>query len=247
MKGSSVKIGVYLRTVSYLIAWVIAITIAIIPTIIVALLPEKWRYDVKFLYWLEHFIYRLFIASWWVPVTYKGLENIPQHKSLIFAANHESAVDIPLLGVLAKGHPHMWIMWVGLAKFPVFGFVARRLQIIVDTSTPFKAARALSQAISHLNNNGKHLMIFPEGARFTDGTVHDFFKGFAIIAKRTHRPVVPVYIRNGAKVCPPKTVWINYKPLEVVVGPPFFYYEEEDEQTFLNRVHAWFVEQQQRH
>jgi 1-acyl-sn-glycerol-3-phosphate acyltransferase len=97
-----------------------------------------------------------------------------------------------------------------------------------------------------LGNNGKDLMIFPEGGRYTDGTVHTFFKGFAIIAKRTNRPVVPVYLRNTGKACPPKSLWIHDIPVEVVVGPPFSYYENEDDDAFLNRVHEWFVQQQGR-
>jgi 1-acyl-sn-glycerol-3-phosphate acyltransferase len=239
-----VKFTDCLRTLSYWIVFSSLVVIAIVPALIFALLPKSWRYDTKLRYWLEYMVYRLLIRSWWVPVTYVGKHNIPKNTPLIFAANHQSALDIPLLGVLARAKPNLWLMWYALAKYPIFGYFMRRTQVIVDTRSPRRAVQAIDDATQLLAENGRHLMIFPEGSRFADGTVHKFFLGFALLAKKTHRPVVPVMIKNVEKVCMPKAITITYAPITVIIGEPFHYHEGESESHFLERVHAWFVSQQ---
>lgn len=235
------KIGVYLRTISYVLAIIIVCAVCVIPACIVALLPEKIRFKCKPFYWLVYGAYCLLVRSLWVPVTYAGVENIPK-QPCIFAANHQSSLDIPVLGTLTRGRVHLWLMWDELAKYPVFGFVARRLNVLVNTTTPLRAARSLYTAYDLSMGNGRDVMIFPEGARHNDGKVHDFFAGFAMLAKKTGRPVVPVILKNTGIVCVPKTVWINYAPIIVHVGRPFMYQEGETDEQFLNRVHTWFVE-----
>jgi len=88
-------------------------------------------------------------------------------------------------------------------------------------------------------------MIFPEGGRYTDGTVHDFYGGFVILAKKTGRPVVPVRIFGVHKVYPPDTFWVQKYPITVVVGKPFVYQEGDTDQAFKDRVYQWFIEQKE--
>jgi 1-acyl-sn-glycerol-3-phosphate acyltransferase len=86
-------------------------------------------------------------------------------------------------------------------------------------------------------------MIFPEGTRRTDGKVHEFYAGFVTLAKKTGRPVVPVRIFGVNEVYPPEQFWIHYCPIKVVVGEPMVIGETEDDESFKNRVHAWFLAQ----
>ena len=234
------KIGLYLRTVSYLFVFFAIVIIVIIPTALVASLPKAWRHRVPCFFWLEHLIFWLLLKATWVPIKYVGLSNIPQKTPLIFAANHQSSLDIPLMGRLARGAPHVWLLWHALTKYPVFGYIMRRMNIIVDTRSPRRAVAAIHQASELLKGTKRHLMICPEGGRYVDGTIHPFFRGFAMVARETHRPVVPVMIINAGKVNPPKTVLIHYAPITVIIGEPFTYQEGETDREFLARVHAWF-------
>ncbi len=236
------KAGVYLRTFSYGLAMTLIVLICFIPGCIVASLPVSIRFKCKPYYWLEYLCYCLLIRSMMVPVSFIGLENLPKTPA-IFAANHQSSIDIPLLGSLSYGREHLWLIWVGLTKYPVFGYVLRRMNVIVDTTTPVRAARTLYTAYELSMGNGRDLMIFPEGGRFIDGKVHDFFAGFAMLAKKTGRPVVPVLLINTHKVCEPNTIWINYAPIKVFIGRPFVFNPQETDEQFLQRVHAWFVNQ----
>jgi len=104
--------------------------------------------------------------------------------------------------------------------------------------------RSLLEIIKVLVDRPHHCMIFPEGGRYTDGKIHDFYPGFGILARKMGRPVVPVYIRGAQKVYPPNVFLIHYYPIDVVVGKPFFIQEDETEQEFRDRVRAWFCEQE---
>jgi 1-acyl-sn-glycerol-3-phosphate acyltransferase len=222
---------------------VVCLIIAI-PVFILLLLPEKWRFSKPF-YWLFHFFYWGCLKSTFLPITFVGTEHVPNQPA-IFVANHQSSLDIPLLGSLVDSFPHVWVAKRELLDLKVIGPILRRIAVLVDMSTPLKAMRSLVHLMELSEKEHQHVMIFPEGARYTDGQVHDFFLGFDILAKKTKRPVVPVYIDNAYKVYPPDVFWATYLPISVTVGMPFFFGEEETEESFKQRVHDWFAMQQKK-
>lgn len=236
------SVGTILRTMSYGIAIVLVVIFLAIPAVIFIALPESWRLKCAFCFHVETFVYWLLIKSWFVPLTIVNQEGIPD-KPVIFAANHSSSIDVPLLGYVTRGRPHLWLAWYKLTRYPILGYFIKKLAVLVDTSSPRRAVEALSESAQRIRESHRDLLIFPEGQRFDDGKVHDFFRGFAILARETNRSVVPVYLENAAKVCAPRTIWINYAPLRIVVGPEFSYQEGESDKEFLDRVHSWFVQQ----
>jgi len=237
------QISTIIRTLISRLLLIILSLICAIPTFIFMMLPERWRYNNPLYYYVESFYYWVSLKCIFVPITYKGLENVPQDQAVI-VANHQSSLDIPLVGSLVDAHPHIWLATVDLLKSPLLGFILRRMAALIDMSTPQKGMRSLVNAIQLINNN-KHAIIFPEGGRFTDGTVHPFYGGFVLIAKKIGRPVVPVYIRNAQKVYPPKTFWVYWYPIEVIVGSPFHYQETDTDESFKQKVYDWFVQQQE--
>lgn len=213
------------------------------PFIVCALLlPKEWVLDSRFYFWLAQFFYWAIIKISFVPITFKGLDNIPD-EPVIFVANHQSSFDIPLLGYLVGSHPHVWFALKDLLKSPTLRFLLPQFSVLVDMSTPMTGMRSLLQIIKILTDRSNHCMIFPEGGRYTDGKVHDFYSGFAILAKKLGRPVVPVYMHNVNKVYPPGVFLIHHYPIKVIVGKPFVLEDGENEQAFKDRVYAWFSKQ----
>ena len=86
-------------------------------------------------------------------------------------------------------------------------------------------------------------MLFPEGGRYLDDKIHAFFYGFAMIAKETGRPVVPVILLNINKAYPPGSFFVYDYPIHIIIGEPFIMQKDETEDQFVHRVHKWFVEQ----
>ncbi len=208
------------------------------------LTPAKYRYDSKVLFGLAAIFYRLTLRCLLVPISYYGKENLP-NEAAIFVGNHQSAMDVPLMGVLTRGVPHIWLAWKDLMKSPILRFILPRVAVLVDTTTPMTAVRSLLQVISLTNSHKRHIMIFPEGGRYTDGKVHDFFGGFVVLAKKLGRPVIPVYIKDIQRVYPPFAFLIRYYPVKVTIGKPMLYTEQDTDATFKNRIYAWFCEQEQ--
>jgi 1-acyl-sn-glycerol-3-phosphate acyltransferase len=218
-----------------------------IPIAIFIFLPERYRYKYPIIFYPVHWFYVAILKCTFLPITYKGLENIPKNEAVIFAANHQSTLDIPLVGVLSKGIPHVWLAKAELMDSVFIRWVVPLISVLVDVSSPRNAMLSLRKILTVVNNHHRNLMIFPEGTRRTTGKVHDFFGGFVILAKKTGRPVVPVCIIGIDKAYPPETFWLKLYPITVVVGRPFRYEEDDTDDSFKKRVHCWFIEQMEHH
>lgn len=221
---------------------IIFLAICLIPGLICMLMPMDYKIDSWFYRWFMDFFYRGALFVTLLPIRYRGVENIPANQPAIFAANHQSTIDIPLIGVLAHRHPHVWLAKKELTEELVFKFVVPRFTTLIDMSTPIKAMRSLLAALNMINDGKKrHVFIFPEGTRHTDGSVHEFYPGFVILAQKTKRPVIPIRIFGANKAYPPGTFWIHYNPITVVVGQPMWPGDNEDEDAFKARVYKWFL------
>ena len=221
----------------------VLICIAIVPVLFVMILPARIRYNNKFLFWWLNLFYWAIIKGSLVPVTFVGRENIPSDQPVIFASNHQSSLDIPLVGVLPNGKPQIWLARAELLHSLLLRFILPRFAIVVDVNSPEKSMRSLRELMRVIKGKNTDVMIFPEGGRFTDDGVHEFFGGFVILAKLLKRPVIPVRIFGANKVYPPNTYLMKYHPIKVVVGKPFVLQENETNEQFKQRVYQWFIEQ----
>jgi len=237
------NIGMIARNIFSRFLLILVTIIFFIPIIIFIFIPDRYRYKYPSVFYIVHWFYSALLKCSLLPITYKGIENIPKNEAVIFAANHQSSLDIPLVGVLSKGVPHVWLAKDEAVEGVFVRFIVPLLSVLVDVSSPRKAMLSLRKILTIVNNHHRNLMIFPEGTRYIDGKIHDFFGGFAVIAKKTGRPVVPVCIMGINKAYPPDTFWVYWYPITVVVGKPFIYQENDTDQAFKQRIYEWFVEQ----
>ena len=238
-----VTIGVVLYTLFTYTLLVCLSVVYAIPVLIFLCIPARYRYDSKLAYWMFHSFYVLVQKCSLLPITYNGLENL-SGEPVIFAANHQSSLDIPLLGALARGVSHVWLARQDiLQRYWFLRMIISRAAVMVDVSTPRRGMLSLLKIMSLVYNKHRHIMIFPEGGRFTSGGVHDFYGGFVILVKKLQRPVVPVYIHGVNKVYPPDSWWARREPVTVTVGKPMHMHDGEDDVAFKNRVHQWFLDQ----
>lgn len=237
-----VSFGVIIRTLFSRLLLFITLIIGLPIIALMMILPERLRYQNKFLFWCINVFYWAIIKGSFVPISFHGRENIPDGP-VIFAGNHQSSLDIPLLAVLTKGKPQIWLAKHELMEWKLLRWVLPRLAVLVDTSSGPKAMRSMINLMRLVEGKDIDVMIFPEGARFADDKVHRFFGGFVKLAKMLKRPVVPVYISGVNKVYPPDSFWVYNYPIRVTVGKPFELQPDEDENAFKDRVYQWFVEQ----
>lgn len=233
---------VIIHTLFYRLLLFFVFILALPIVAILMILPARIRYQSKILFKAIQVVYWAMIKISFVPVSFKGRENIPSGP-VVFAANHQSAADAPLVGVLARGKPNIWLATQHLMTWKLLRWILPYVSIVVDTTSREKAMRSMINLVRLAKNTKADVMIFPEGSRFTDDKVHPFYGGFVTLAKMLERPVVPVYIEGANKVYPPNTFWIQRYPIKVVVGKPFKLQDGESNEAFKNRVYEWFVEQ----
>lgn len=237
------KFTLIVRTLFSWFLFFILITIFFIPMVIFACIPFEWRFSSKSIFRCVHLFYVMILKCSLLPIKYSGLENIPQ-EPVIFAANHQSSLDIPLVGVLSKGIPHAFLAKQELVTESwSYRFIVPMISILVDVTSARAAMFSVRKIINLASGYDRNIIIFPEGSRFTDGKIHEFFGGFVILAKKMGRPIVPVCIVGVNKVYPPDSFWVYWHPITVIVGKPFVYQEDDTDETFKQRVYNWFVEQ----
>lgn len=236
-----IEFGTIIYTLCVRLLLIIFLIFLAIPLTICLLSRKKFLVDNWLFRITAQIFYWFCIRFSFLPITYKGVRNIPKEPCII-VANHQSGFDIPLVGFALGDRPHLWLAWSELAKSPMLKFILPRVSILVDTTTPARGLRTLVQAINLIKQKPWDLIIFPEGSRNTDGTVKEFFGGFAVIAKKTGRPVVPIKIIGVNTVYPPHTFWIYYNPITVLIGKPMTIAHNETEEEFKQRVYQWFID-----
>lgn len=142
---------------------------------------------------------------------FEGRENIPKDTAVIYASNHRTNADPPLVGCAAYGK-HAFMAKEELFKNQLFGGLIKALGAFPvsrgkgDTGVIDTAVEAL--------NSGKSLMIFPEGTRSKDGKVHKGHAGAALISARSGKQIIPVGIVFGEKLKFRTRVTVKYgKPI----------------------------------
>jgi len=210
--------------------------------LLMILLPKKYRYKSKILFGSMRFFYWVVVKATLVPVSFEGGEHIPDEPA-VFVANHQSALDIPLLGVFTKGRPHVWLARYELMRWKLLRWVLPRMAVVINPLSREKAMGSLRQLLKLAKAQPLDVMIFPEGARYADDKVHKFYGGFAMVAKMLNYKVVPVYISGVNKVYPPDTFWVTRHPITVTAGKAFELENNESDDAFKERVYQWFVEQ----
>jgi 1-acyl-sn-glycerol-3-phosphate acyltransferase len=235
------SIGDLVRTgITYFFITLLAI-ICLIPCVIIICLPERYRYGNRVFFWFMNIFFKGTFYSLCMPITIQGKDTIPE-EPVIFVANHQSSLDIPVVGSLCDGRPHLWLVLEYYSNTPVLGFFIKRMFVSVDQKNPTKAARSIIQALYLAKDYRQDIIIFPEGGRYNNGTIHEFFEGFAVIAKRANYPVVPVYMPNNGKIFPPHSLVTHYYPLRVIIGKPMEYLPQETYGAFTQRVQDWFID-----
>ncbi|HZM40602.1 MAG TPA: lysophospholipid acyltransferase family protein [Acidimicrobiales bacterium] len=139
---------------------------------------------------------------------------------VIFAANHHSHVDTPLL---ACSVPEPWRHRLFVAAAADYFFrtrVTSVLSALVIGAIPIdrsRVSRRSADRAADLIDDGWSMLIFPEGGRSPDGWGQPFRGGAAYLSLRCGVPVVPVHLegtgrilRKGRKLPTPATARVTF-------------------------------------
>lgn len=183
----------------------------------------------------------LFLAFFGIRVY--GQRNVPGTGPVILASTHQSFLDPVLVGLGLPRPVHI------LARDSLFR--NRLFRRLIRSLNAFPVKRnaadysAMHESLERLEE-GKQLLLFPEGTRTRDGSIGKLHPGLALLARRTDAWVVPVTI-DGAHECWPRGRKL-FRPgkIRVLFGPPM---RVDDDgraayRRFAKMLHERLVQQQ---
>ncbi len=130
-----------------------------------------------------------------IRVEVEGLENVPPG-AFVYASNHQSIVDIIVLGGVLPGD-YKWAAKRSLLKVPFLGWHLKLAgHVPVDRGAGARTAVEVIERFVEVLKAGKPLLVFPEGTRTPTGGLRSFKTGGFYAAVRAGAPVVPVALQG---------------------------------------------------
>ncbi len=153
------------------------------------------------------------------PVKIVGADKLHVHETAVYASNHLSYMDTPVLfarlpfqfRILAKQ---------GLWKVPFIGWYLNHSgQVPVDMNSPRSLIASLNRGVAALKQ-GLPLVLFPEGGRAATGQLQTMMSGCAYMAIKAQVPLVALTLVGTYELLPIHVYSLHPRPLLVVVGDP---------------------------
>ena len=154
-----------------------------------------------------------------ITVRVRNPENIQRDRAAVYAVNHASNVEPPILyETLSDLFPRLRVLYKAeLRKLPILvrafdlaGFVP------LERGNREQSLPAIERAAEALRD-GNSFLIFPEGTRSRTGELLPFKKGGFIMAVKGQAPIVPVAIvgardamRKGSLIIRPVRVTVSF-------------------------------------
>jgi len=149
----------------------------------------------------------------------EGAENLHKCPVAVFAPNHTSYMDIPVI-FAALPFQFRILAKKGLWQWPFIGWYLKRSgQMPIDIENPHATLASLGGAVKALRG-GMPLVVFPEGGRTTTGALKPFLSGAAYMAIRAQVPLVPIVLKGVFDLLPIHTHHFYPGTLTVQVGVP---------------------------
>ena len=170
-----------------------------------------------------------FIVKYWAKSIFKtmninvrviGLDKLDRNADYIFAPNHASSLDIPLI----LGFLPFWIVPISKIELKWIPFLGWAMQaaghVFVDRRDHEKAMLSIAKIKNSLLKNPRSILIFPEGSRTNDGKVNQFKTGGLSIGISTKISIVPVAIEGTFESLSKHSKKFVNKLLTINIGSP---------------------------
>jgi 1-acyl-sn-glycerol-3-phosphate acyltransferase len=155
--------------------------------------PRRWAMEGLRLHGLA--------SMWWMKVIcgtrfeLRGREKLPQGACLV-AAKHQSAWDT--FGLIPVFRDPAMVMKAELGLIPLYGWFSHKFEhIFVQREKGPSALKALVRDARQRAEQGREIVIFPEGTRRPPGASPDYKPGFLALYEGLRLPCVPLALNSG--------------------------------------------------
>ena len=241
------RINDVIKSIITYVIWIFIAVPLLCLCALLTLLPVSIRYDNRVYFALGVLLSRIIMRATFLSIHVEGSENVPKYPKgpAIILANHSSSLDIPTVEILLGNYPRIWFSKKSYLRIPVFGFILKRLHILVDATSPHKARLGLEEGFNRANQALRHILIFPEGRRFNDGNIHKFFSGFAVLAQKLDRPIIPIVISGLHKAYPKGSFFIasSGQNIKIKIGKPMHFDSSQTPTQITTAMNQYFEQE----
>lgn len=155
-----------------------------------------------------------------ITVDVHNSEQIPDENNIIFAANHQSMIDI-LICMAYIPHHIGFLAKKSLFKIPIFGKALSSMGCLpVDRGNARKDLSMLKDAADHINN-GHGVIIYPEGTRSGSQKLGKFKRGCLVLASESNATIIPTGIKGSYKTLTKGSIKVKPAHIDIYFGKPF--------------------------
>jgi len=165
----------------------------------------------------------------------EGRENIPKDGFIVMSKHSSTWETIALQKFF---NPMVWVVKRELTRLPFFGWGLIAMNAIaIDRGTGRKAIHQLVEESKKRMDEGRILMLFPEGTRVLPYQKKPFKVGGAVVSEKTGYAILPV--AHNAGEFWPRHSWIKWPgTIRVVIGQPI-YPEGKKSEQIIAEVEDW--------
>ena len=151
-----------------------------------------------------------------------GEENLPSAddmRRVILCPKHQSTWETFYFPSMTS-HPLAYVFKKELLQVPIFGWAMGRLNMIhIDRSQRAEAWNKVAEQGQVLMDEGKWIIMFPEGTRIERGKKGSYKTGATRLAVATGAYVVPIAV-TSARCWPRRSFWFLPGTIDVSIGQP---------------------------
>ena len=206
--------GSWLRSLLFNIGFFGWTTIVVVGGLVLLPLPWPWMHRLGRLWCRGTLVLLRSIIG--LRHRIEGQENL-LHEPAIYASKHQSTWDTLIFALLLPDCAY--VLKRELYFVPLFGqLLARSRPIAIDRSAGGSALRRMLGSAERAIEEGRAIVIFPEGTRTAPGEHGRYQPGAAALYQRLDVPVVPVALDSGLYwgrrqfVKRPGTITIRFLP-----------------------------------
>lgn len=176
--------------------------------------------------WIIHSLGKTLCAIFfhcYLFIEVKGQSHIPRNGGFILAGNHASYLDPVAFGVACPRFLN-YMTRDTLFRNPFFSWLLRHVGAF-----PLKRnsadISAIKEALKRLEQ-GKGLLLFPEGTRSATGQMAGGLEGVGFLARKGAVPVVPAYVEGTDQALPKGSKFIKPTRIKVIFGEALVFPQE---------------------
>ncbi|HEX4927598.1 MAG TPA: AMP-binding protein [Burkholderiales bacterium] len=163
---------------------------------------------------------RLFLRLCAIPLTVRGVENLPPEAPYIVAANHTSYLDGAVLLAVLPWRNNAFVAKRELAANPVTRLLLRGLGVQFVERFDVQKSAEHADELADAVRGGQSLIVFPEGTLHRHAGLMPFRTGAFQTAAQAGVPVVPLALRGVRSALRDETWYLRRSAISMTIGAP---------------------------